>query len=63
MTAILDYIIHHNKSFAYMTDYEKWEYREEVIDGMKEKAGYIGIFIFGAIALISGFFFAGVFGN
>ena len=39
MTAILDYLINHNKAFAGMTAYEKWEYREDVIDGMKEKIG------------------------
>jgi hypothetical protein len=63
MTAILDYIIHHNKSFAYKTDYEKWEYREDVIAGMKHKSYYVLMFIGCGIALASGIFLAGLLGN
>lgn len=51
MTAILDYIINHNKAFAGMTDYEKWEYREDVIAGMKEGTKGIGACIFMAVIL------------
>ena len=54
MTKILDYMINHNKAFNGWTHYEKWEYREEVIEGMKDKARWLcaGLFIGVACALL-----------
>lgn len=54
MTKILDYMINHNKAFNGWTHYEKWEYREEVIEGMKDKAYGVcaGLFIGVACALL-----------
>ena len=63
MTRLLDYIINHNKAFAGWTHYEKWEYREDVLEGMKEKAAYAGLFIYGAVALAGVLFLAGALGN
>ena len=63
MTKVLDYIINHNKDFDGWTSYEKWEYREEVLDGMKEKLYYAGLFVAGGIALVTMMFLAGIFGN
>lgn len=63
MTAILDYIIHNNKSFARMTDYEKWEYREDVLAGMKEKVLLITEFIGLGIGFAGIIFMIGLLGN
>jgi len=57
MTKILDYIIDHNKAFTGWTHYEKWEYREEVIEGMKDKARWLCAYVllsavFGAMLIV-----------
>lgn len=57
MTKILDYMINHNKAFSGWTHYEKWEYREEVLEGMKDKAIWLGAYVllsavFGAMLVI-----------
>lgn len=58
MTKILDYIINHNRAFNGWTHYEKWEYREEVIEGMKDKlytaSGFIFVGAMYAVVLLVG---------
>lgn len=63
MTAILDYIINHNKAFAGMTDYERWEYREDVLEGMKRKGYYVIMFVGLGLILAGGIFMVGLLGN
>lgn len=63
VTKLLDYLIRNSEAFAYMTDYEKWEYRERVLAGIKEKATYVGLFIAGAIGIIAIVFLGAMLGN
>ena len=51
MRKLLDYSMNHSKDFAGMTDYEKWEYKEDVIAGIKDGVKGIGACIFLAALL------------
>lgn len=59
MTRMLDWYINRNKAFAGWTHYEKWEYREDVLEGMKQKAEgvgvYVGIAVVYAVIMLWGF--------
>lgn len=56
MTKIIDWCINHSKSFKTWTHYEKWEYREEVIAGMKTRAYEFGGCALLAIVLVATLF-------
>lgn len=48
MEMLVDFMMKHSKDFRFMTDYERWEYREQAVEGIKER-------LLDAFAIVVGF--------